>query len=110
MSSKTGAQHSRQPKQPKVEGTRLAILKFYRRFYREHGIPPTIREVMTDTGVPSTSVVSYHQGRLVEAGYLKRVVVGNVSRGLVPVNRPLPKGKVTGAKHEQTSQDKGRPD
>ncbi|MBI1799375.1 MAG: transcriptional repressor LexA [Candidatus Eisenbacteria bacterium] len=68
------------------------ILGFIRRFAREHGFPPTIREIGVEFGISSTNGVRFYLKMLEKAGYLKRC--GKISRGLVPVT---PGGAVSSA-------------
>jgi repressor LexA len=56
------------------------ILIYMEEYVREHGFPPTIREIGNATGINSTSVVNYNLNKLVQAGYLERS--GRVSRGM----------------------------
>jgi repressor LexA len=56
------------------------ILEFIRRFGREQGFPPTIRDIVAGCRISSTSVVAYNLDVLEEQGYLKRH--RDVSRGI----------------------------
>lgn len=56
------------------------ILAFIRRFMREAGYPPTIREIGSALGISSTSVVNYHLRALQKQGLIERDPA--VSRGL----------------------------
>ena len=56
------------------------VLEFVESFIAVQGYPPTIREIMRHTGIPSTSVVSYYIDQLVEWGFLAKE--DKVSRGL----------------------------
>jgi len=56
------------------------ILDFIRRFSREHGFPPTIREIGEQVGITSTSVVSYNLNALEKKKRIERD--RSVSRGL----------------------------
>ncbi|TMQ73440.1 MAG: repressor LexA, partial [Candidatus Eisenbacteria bacterium] len=58
------------------------ILGFIQRFTREHGFPPTIREIGSEFGIASTNGVRYHLNILVKGGQLKRS--GRISRGIGP--------------------------
>jgi len=58
------------------------ILGFIQRFTREHGFPPTIREIGSEFGIASTNGVRYHLNILVKGGHLKRS--GRISRGIGP--------------------------
>lgn len=62
------------------------ILDFIRRFSREHGFPPTIREIGQDVGISSTSVVSYNLNVLEKKNRIERD--RSVSRGLRLVEEP----------------------
>jgi repressor LexA len=56
------------------------ILDFINQFSAERGFPPTIREIGTAVGIPSTSVVNYNLNILQREGYLTRSP--DVSRGI----------------------------
>jgi repressor LexA len=56
------------------------ILDFIRRFSRDHGFPPTIREIGEEVGISSTSVVNYNLNALEKKRLIERD--RNVSRGL----------------------------
>jgi len=56
------------------------ILAYIRRFTRENGYPPTIREIGEAFRISSTNGVRYHLSRLEKAGLLKRS--GKISRGI----------------------------
>jgi repressor LexA len=62
------------------------ILDFIRKFSREHGFPPTIREIGEQVGISSTSVVSYNLNALEKKKWIERD--RSVSRGLRLVDRP----------------------
>ena len=62
------------------------ILDFIRKFSREHGFPPTIREIGEKVGITSTSVVSYNLNALEKKNWIERDK--SVSRGLRLVERP----------------------
>ncbi len=49
----------------------IAILKFIKNELTEHGYPPTVREICTNTGLASTSSVHYQLKKLQNKGYLK---------------------------------------
>jgi len=63
------------------------ILAFIRRFTREKGFPPTIREIGEAFRISSTNGVRYHLSRLEKSGDLKRG--DRISRSLVAVH-PAP--------------------
>lgn len=50
----------------------VKLLECIRDALMRRGYAPTIREMMTRTGIPSTSTVSYNLDRLEEAGYIRR--------------------------------------
>jgi len=56
------------------------ILAFIRRFQREKGFPPTIREIGAAFGIASTNGVRYYLTRLEAAGEITRS--GKISRGI----------------------------
>ena len=56
------------------------MLSFIRRFTREKGYPPTIREIGEEFGISSTNGVRYHLSRLEKSGMLKRNL--KISRGI----------------------------
>lgn len=62
------------------------ILDFIRRFSREHGFPPTIREIGEQVGISSTSVVSYNLNALEKKNRIERDK--SVSRGLRLIEEP----------------------
>ncbi len=61
------------------------ILAFIQRSTREHGYPPTIREIGEAFHIRSTNGVRYHLALLEKGGHLKRS--GRISRGIGPVER-----------------------
>jgi repressor LexA len=64
------------------------ILSFVKRFTREHGYPPTIREIGAEFQIRSTNGVRYYLALLEKSGHLKRS--GKISRGIGPVSTPAP--------------------
>jgi repressor LexA len=56
------------------------ILAFIREFQREHGHPPSIREIGEKTGISSTSVVNYYLDQLEKRGLIERD--RKISRGV----------------------------
>jgi repressor LexA len=62
------------------------ILGFIRRFTREKGFPPTIREIGLAFKIKSTNGVRYHLSILERSGDLKRT--GRLSRGIGPAGVP----------------------
>ena len=65
------------------------ILAFIQKFTREHGYPPTIREIGVAFAISSTNGVRYYLTLLEKGGHLKRS--GRISRGIgpaVPLNAP----------------------
>ena len=71
-----------------------SVLAILEKFQEENGYPPSIREICDNTGIPSTSVVTYYLGQLEEMGYIQRDE--KVSRGIRLIT-PL-SGLVEGAK------------
>ena len=61
------------------------ILGFIRRFGKERGFPPAIRDIVTACRVSSTSVVAYNLDILEKQGYIKRH--HDVSRGIELADR-----------------------
>lgn len=62
-----------------------AVYKFIVRYSKEHGYPPTIREVGTEFGFKSTNGTRYYLNQLEQAGYVKERIKGK-SRAIVPVD------------------------
>jgi len=62
------------------------ILSFIQRFAREHGYPPTIREIGSAYGISSTNGVRYYLNLLEKAGHLRRSE--RISRGIEGVSQP----------------------
>ncbi len=56
------------------------IFDFIKTFMQQHSYGPTLREIMAEIAITSTSVVHYHVRRLVEAGFLEKA--HGISRGL----------------------------
>ena len=59
----------------------LETLAEIREFMKERGYSPTLRDLMTRTGIASTSTVSYHLNKLETMGLIRRDA--NVCRGIV---------------------------
>lgn len=64
------------------------MLDYIRRHLRETGYPPTIREIGSEVGISSTSVVNYNLNLLQSKGYLVRT--RETSRGLRVVGEEVP--------------------
>ena len=64
----------------KLSDRQRRMLDFIMQYSRDHGYPPSIREIGQAVGISSTSVVNYNLNRLVDEGFLDRHQ--NVSRGL----------------------------
>jgi repressor LexA len=62
-----------------------AILRFIERFLDENDYPPTIRDIQTELGISSTSVVDYNLKALEARGLIRRN--SKISRGIELVNR-----------------------
>jgi repressor LexA len=64
------------------------ILEYLQRFSREHGYPPTIREIGEAFSITSTNGVRYYLQVLERAGHLKRT--SKLSRGIDLKRTPRP--------------------
>lgn len=62
-----------------------AILQFIEQFLDENDYPPTIRDIQTELGISSTSVVDYNLKALEARGVIRRN--SKISRGIELVNR-----------------------
>jgi repressor LexA len=62
-----------------------SILQFIERFLDENDYPPTIRDIQTELGISSTSVVDYNLKALEARGVIRRN--SKISRGIELVNR-----------------------
>jgi repressor LexA len=62
-----------------------AILSFIERFLDENDYPPTIRDIQTELGISSTSVVDYNLKALEARGVIRRN--SKISRGIELVSR-----------------------
>lgn len=62
-------------------------LEKIREFIREHGYPPTVRELCHITGVKSTSAMAYRLQRLANMGFIK--LTPNIARGITLVEKEL---------------------
>ncbi len=71
------------------------MLDFIRKFFTDHGRPPTIREIGEAVGISSTSVVNYNLNILQEKGYILRD--REVSRGVKLVDREVAVAKASPA-------------
>jgi hypothetical protein len=65
---------------PKATERQKELLKYMLTFQREHGYPPTLREIGAKFGIKSTNAVSCHIAALVRRGFLTRVSMR--SRGI----------------------------
>jgi len=66
------------------------IIKFIRHFYEDRGYPPAIRDIASECGISSTSVVAYNLNILEREGYIRRH--SEVARGIELMNRPETSG------------------
>jgi repressor LexA len=64
-----------------------AILRFIEQFLDENDYPPTIRDIQTELGISSTSVVDYNLKALEARGLIRRN--SKISRGIELVNRGI---------------------
>ncbi len=81
---------------PPLSGRQREVLEVIRKFVRERGYPPSIREIGDTIGLNSTSSVAYQLRALERKGYLKRDPhrprAVNVSDGSPP-KPPTPPGQ-----------------
>lgn len=63
-----------------VTKRQVQVLRFIAEFWREHGYPPTLREIATHLGINSTNGVSDHLVALERRGLIRRAQFD--SRGL----------------------------
>ncbi|MFC1902868.1 transcriptional repressor LexA [Chloroflexota bacterium] len=63
------------------------IIDFISRFLVDNGFPPSIREIVAECGISSTSVVNYNLNILEREGYIRRHP--EVSRGIELLSRYL---------------------
>jgi len=61
-----------------------SIIRYIRQFLRNHGYPPTIRDIARGCSISSTSVVAYNLNKLEQAGYIGRH--SDISRGIELLN------------------------
>lgn len=66
-----------------LHSTTALVLQAIKAFWAAHGFSPSIRDIMAETGITSTSVVRYHIDRLERAGVMKRTP--GVARSYVPI-------------------------
>jgi repressor LexA len=74
------------PRRPDGEGMRARIVRAIEEYWREHGCPPTIREIAQAVDTESTGQVAYHIGVLKQQGGLRHTP--GKSRGLMST-RPV---------------------
>ncbi len=63
------------------------IIDFAHQFWVDNGYPPTVREIASECGISSTSVVDYNLNILAQKGYIRRRP--EVSRGIELLARPI---------------------
>ena len=68
-----------------VSRRQQAILQFIERFLDENDYPPTIRDIQSELGISSTSVVDYNLKALEARGQIRRN--SKISRGIELTNR-----------------------
>jgi repressor LexA len=67
------------------------ILEFIQNYFKKHGIPPSIRDIVAGCGISSTSVADYNLKHLERLGFIRRH--HEISRGIElvdKVNRACP--------------------
>jgi repressor LexA len=57
---------------PPISGRGIATLDYIEAFTKEHGFPPTVREIGEGTGISSPSTVQGYLDALADAGYIER--------------------------------------
>jgi len=62
------------------------VLEYLKKFIRENGYPPSVREVCTGVGVMSTSTVQSHLNALENKGFIRRVSSKNRSIEILEPN------------------------
>ncbi len=72
----------------KLSARQERIVEFIRRFLRENGLPPTVRDIQKACGVSSTSVVDYNLRLLERDGYIRRKP--DIARGIELSDEPSP--------------------
>lgn len=75
----------------KTEETLAKTLRVIKIYFEEKGYPPTIREMMTELGVASTSTIKYYLDRLEERNLIRRS--GNKNRAIEVVKKPSEKSE-----------------
>ena len=68
-----------------VSRRQRAILQFIEHFLDENDYPPTIRDIQSELGISSTSVVDYNLKALEARGHIRRN--SKISRGIELINR-----------------------
>lgn len=63
----------------------MDVLSEIRTYAHLHGHAPSVRELATLCGMPSTSIVHYYLSQLVDGGYIRRTP--NISRSIVLIKR-----------------------
>ena len=77
-------------KAAELTAKRRQILDYIARTSREHGYPPTVREIGAEVGLSSSSSVHFHLRWLAENGYLERD--GSLTRALRVADTGAPAG------------------
>ncbi len=71
-------------KNNKLNDTLIKVLRVIKIHLTEYGYPPTVRELMDDLGVKSTSTIAYYLNKLEEMGKIKRSLNKNRAIELIP--------------------------
>jgi len=71
-------------KKGEVHKTRARVLQYVHEYIGEFGTNPTIRAIMRELGMKSTSNVKYHLDHLAKNGDLEIFGTGNWRRILIP--------------------------
>ena len=68
----------------KTEETLLKLLRILKIYMSEHGYPPSIRELMNEMNVKSTSTIFYYLSKLEDSGKIKRNKNKNRAIEIIP--------------------------
>jgi repressor LexA len=83
---------SEEPTMKDLSRRQQAILRFIEQFLDDNDYPPTIRDIQTELGISSTSVVDYNLKALEARGLIRRN--SKISRGIELVNRGIARRNV----------------
>ena len=72
-----------------LTGPQAEVHRFMLRYQREHGLPPTVREIGVEFGYSSPNGTMCHIKALIKKGYAKRLGEG-LRRAFVAIDRDAP--------------------